>query len=199
MCVVTSLEASGEAEEAVNGQGNQENVWLPAHAGSESAPCHDDEGVCDRPPPIDDIGRNEMLAIIREVFSSGRARERDQTIREVAEALGYRRLGSHTREALGDSLRTVVRRSIIANEHALLEIDCRAIDDYPHDLLVEYLLAAMGGGWWERADAITAPARHLGFRRSGKRIVAALKSAINAALRRGLLERDGPNYIRKVQ
>ena len=78
-------------------------------------------------------------------------------------------------------------------------MDCRAIDDYPLDLLVEYLLAAMGGSWWERAEAVTATARHLGFRRTGKNIVAALKPAINAAVRRGLLERDGLNHIRKAR
>jgi len=140
-----------------------------------------------------------VLAIIREVFSSGGARDREQAIREVAEALGYRRLGSHIREAVGDHLRTAVRRGIIVNDRGLLESDCRAIHDYPRDLLVEYLLAAMGGGWWERADAITATARHLGFRRTGKNVMAALKSAINAAVRRGLLERDGPNHIRKAR
>ena len=35
--------------------------------------------------------------------------------------------------------------------------------------------------------------------RCGKNIVAALKSAITGAIRRGLLERDGPNYIREVR
>ena len=108
-------------------------------------------------------------------------------------------MGFHIREVLDDHLRTAVRRGIVAGDRGLLEFDCRAIDDYSRDLLVEYLLAAMGASWWERADAMTATARHLGFRRTGKNIVAALKSAINAALRRGLLERDGPNYIRKVR
>ena len=44
-----------------------------------------------------------------------------------------------------------------------------------------------------------AAARHLGFRRTGKRIKSAFKSAINAAIRLGLLERDGPHYIRKAR
>lgn len=92
-----------------------------------------------------------------------------------------------------------MRRGIIANERGLLEIDCRTIDDYPCDLLIEYLLAAMGGTWFDRSDAMRAAARHLGFRRTGKNIVAVLKSAINAAIRRGLLERGGPKSIRKVR
>lgn len=40
--------------------------------------------------------------------------------------------------------------------------------------------------------------RHLGFRRTGANIGTAFKSAINAALRRGLLESDGPTRIRRT-
>ena len=58
---------------------------------------------------------------------------------------------------------------------------CRA-DKYTLDHRVEMLLAAMGGGWQTRDEAITAAARHLGFRRTGPAIRAAFKSAINAAL-----------------
>lgn len=61
------------------------------------------------------------------------------------------------------------------------------------------LLAAMGGTWWTRDDAITSAARHLRFRRTGEKIRKAFKSAINAAIRRGLLERDGPDYIRRAR
>jgi hypothetical protein len=59
------------------------------------------------------------------------------------------------------------------------------------------LLAAMGAAWSTCHEAITAAARHLGFRRTGDKIRKAFKSAINAAIRRGLLERDGPDYIRR--
>ena len=145
------------------------------------------------------MDRNDVLAVIRDVFSSGGPRDRDGAVREIADVLGYRRLGRHIREVLGDNLRTAVRRGILANERGLLEMDCRAIDDYPRDLLVEYLLAAMGGVWCQRADAITTTARYLGFRRTGKKIAAALKSAINSAIRRGLLERGGPDLIRKLR
>jgi len=96
-------------------------------------------------------------------------------------------------------LRAAVRRGIIASYRGQLEIDCRTIDDYPLDLLVEYLLTAIGGGWLDRGAAVTATARHLGFRRTGRRIVAAIKSAMNSAVRRGLLERDGVNRIRKAR
>ena len=48
--------------------------------------------------------------------------------------------------------------------------------------------------------AVSAAARHLGYRRrTGRKIAAAFKSAINAAIRRGLIERDGPEQIRRAR
>ena len=53
--------------------------------------------------------------------------------------------------------------------------------------------------WQTRDEATTTTARRLGFRRTGSKIVAAFKSAINAAIRRGLVERDGPDMIRRAR
>lgn len=47
-------------------------------------------------------------------------------------------------------------------------------------------------------EAIRAAARHLGFKRTGSLIRDAFKSAINGAIRRGLLEYDG-QLIRKMR
>jgi hypothetical protein len=49
-----------------------------------------------------------------------------------------------------------------------------------------------------RAKTPSAPARRLGFARTGNRIRDAFKSAINGAIRRGLLEYDG-QLIRRVR
>ena len=76
---------------------------------------------------------------------------------------------------------------------------CRTIDQYKRDHLIDILLAATGPGWSNREEAIVAAARHLAFRRTGTNIRAAFKSAINAALRRGLVERDGATLIRKIR
>jgi hypothetical protein len=56
----------------------------------------------------------------------------------------------------------------------------------------------MGRKWWARDDAIRAAAHRLGFRRTGSQIRDALKSAINGAIRRGLLEYDG-NRVRRLK
>ena len=50
----------------------------------------------------------------------------------------------------------------------------------------------MGTAWFEREELIEQTARWLGFRRTGPVIRDTLKSVINGAIRRGLLEYDGP-------
>ena len=75
---------------------------------------------------------------------------------------------------------------------------CQSVEDYSRDQLVNTLVAAMGSAWQSRAEATTAAARYLGFRRTGSKIAAAFKSAINAAIRRKLVECDGAKMIRKT-
>lgn len=149
-------------------------------------------------PAIDQTNRNDVLATVREVFAAGDRRNRDQAIRDVADAMGYRRLGSRIRETLSRDTQTAVRRGILDNSGGEYTLLCRSIDEYTRDHLIDMLIAAMGGTWQTRDDATTAAARHLGFRRTGRKIKSAFKSAINGAIRRGLLERDGPEYIRKA-
>ncbi len=60
------------------------------------------------------------------------------------------------------------------------------------------MLTAMGYAWQERDEAIRAAARHIGFTRTGSAIQRAFKSAINGAIRRGLLEAD-KKLIRKAR
>jgi hypothetical protein len=56
----------------------------------------------------------------------------------------------------------------------------------------------MGKKWWTRHDAIRAAARRIGFSRIGRQIRDAFKSAVNGAIRRGLLEYDGL-FIRRAR
>ena len=149
--------------------------------------------------PVDQLDRNDVWAAIRDVFAAGGPRDRDQAIREVARALGYARVGAKIDEALSNDLRTAVRRGILENQNGEYTLLCRSIEQYQLDHLVEMLVAAMGGNWQSRDEATTAATRHMGYRRTGSKITEAFKSAINAGLRRGLLERDGPDLIRKAR
>jgi len=54
----------------------------------------------------------------------------------------------------------------------------------------------MGKKWWTRDDAIRAAAHRLGFRRTGRQIRDAFKSAITGAIRLGLLEHNGDSIRR---
>lgn len=142
--------------------------------------------------------RNEVLAVIRDLFESGAPRDRNQAVKDIAAALGYQRVGSSIRSALRKDLGTAVRRGILDHSGSQYSLLCRSITEYDRSHLVKILLAAMGSGRWTRDDAIVAAARHLGYRRTGKHIRAAFKSAINAALRRNLLEKDGADWIRRA-
>jgi hypothetical protein len=145
---------------------------------------------------IDGIERNEIIAVLREIFASGLALERAEAMRRTASALGFARTGERIAAAIDSALVAAVKRGVLKNERGMLSLDCRTIHDYPRELLTQALLAAMGRAWIERDEAIKAAARYLGFRRTGSAIRDAFKSVINGAIRRGLLEYDGA-LIRK--
>ncbi len=147
---------------------------------------------------IDATERDEVMSAIREVFSSGGVRDRRQAITEISAALGYGRTGSRIAHALDTDLRAAVRRGILDNSGEGLALLCRSITDYSRDFLIEQLQAGMGTRWFEREDLIEQTARWLGFRRTGPVIRATLKSVINGAIRRSLLESDGPR-VRRVR
>lgn len=91
-----------------------------------------------------------------------------------------------------------IKRGVIHKTETGFAIECRSINNYNRDELIEALLDAMGRAWIDREDAIREAARHLGFRRTGRQIRDTFKSAINGAIRRGLLEYDG-ELIRKTK
>jgi hypothetical protein len=95
-------------------------------------------------------------------------------------------------------MRIAIRRGIIERQRGQYMLLCRGIDQYTRDHLFRMLVAAMAAGWQTRDEATVAAARHLGYRRIGHKIYSAFKSAINAAIRSRLLERDGPRLIRKL-
>ena len=136
------------------------------------------------------------MAAIREVFSANDPLDQEQAFIEVARALGFRRTGNRIRQVVKSALRTAIRRHIVYRDKDVYALECRHIEHYSRDELIDALLAAMGTTWWDRADAIRVATRRLGFRRTGSRITKAFKSAINGAIRRNLLESNG-DLVRK--
>jgi len=149
-------------------------------------------------PTLDDFDRDEMIAAIREVFTQNSELDRDSAIREVARALGFERTGSRISDAIDSALIAAAKRGVIYNYRGALALLSRNIGDYSRDELIYTLLSVMGAVWWDREEAIRAAARHLGFKRTGRLIQDAFKSAINGAIRRGLLEYDG-QLIRRMR
>jgi hypothetical protein len=143
-----------------------------------------------RPIPIDQTDRTEVLCTIRQLFSDSQARDRDTAIHEVAAALGYQRVGPRIREILHTDLLTAVRRGILQNQNGQLSLLARDLRDYQRDFLKENFLSAIGRAWIERAEAIQAFARWLGFSRTGSVIEETGYSLINGLLRERRLEAD---------
>ena len=71
-----------------------------------------------------------------------------------------------------------------------------SISAFSRDQLKEALLEVVGTDWMERDDAVRLAARYLGFGRTGKRIQAAFKSAINGLKRQNRLESAGTQVRR---
>lgn len=190
--------ADAESDQSATGfQLRSDPLPEPKLPGVDEAPEAAPAGRNAAPPPISEREPFEIMAAIRQVFDDGIERDRDAAIRDVARALGYERIGDRIRESLDGDIRAAVRRGILQNANGCLSILCRTIDGYTRDHLVEMLLSDMGGRWWYRDEIIRATARYLGFRRTGPTITKALKSAINGAIRRGLLESEGPR-VRRV-
>ncbi|WP_442485604.1 hypothetical protein [Aeoliella sp. SH292] len=144
------------------------------------------------------------MAAVRDLVQANRSMIAEHAVRGLFEllrdeGLAAERLGKRVVGFLVLHLRTAVRRGIIYHEAGEFHPDCCTIRDYSRDDLVSYLAAALGRTWHTRDQAATTLARYLGFRRTGRHIHAATKSAINAGLRRGVLERDGPHLVRRAR
>ncbi len=136
---------------------------------------------------------NAAMSRIELVFAAGGPRGRERAVREVAQILGYQRLGCRVREHVDSVLREAIRRGIVASSDGQLAPMCTSVNQHSQEHLVRMLKETMNRsvGWISREGAIHATARHMGYRRVGRHIRAAMKSAMNGAIRRGLIEADG--------
>jgi hypothetical protein len=150
------------------------------------------------PTPIDQTDRSDVLAVIRQMFSDGQPRSRDNAIRDIAQELGYERVGHRIADVLHTDLLTAVRRGILQNVGSELRLLVRSIADYEREFLKVQFLASIGRSWIERDDAIQNFCRWMGFRRTGQIIDETARSVINGLLRESRLEANGPNLIRRT-
>lgn len=140
---------------------------------------------------ISEFSITDLVCEIRGVFAAAGELAADDVPIAVARALGFRRTGPRIRDVVMSALNAAVRRGVVINTGGAYAMDCRAIVDYPDELLVKYLYAAIGRAWVDREDAIRSAARYLGFRRTGATITSEFERLIRRGLRRGDLRKDG--------
>ena len=170
---------------------------LSSHGSAQKRSGNQFELAYELPPSIDQTDRSDVLAVIRQVFSDGQPRPRENAIREVAQALGYGRVGHRITDVLQTDLLTAVRRGILDNVEGELILLARSIADYDSDLLKRQFLAAIGRSWIDCDVAIQNFRRWMGFCRTGPVIEEAARSLIQELLRESRLEVHGPNLIRR--
>jgi hypothetical protein len=122
---------------------------------------------------------------------------REEFITAVARELGFERTGQRIHEEIDNAIRAAARRGIVETGSFGVAAARVGIDDWTRDELIDALCSVMRrGNNYERDEAIKLAATHLGFKRVGKKVDEAFRSAINGAIRRGLVAYKG-NLIRR--
>lgn len=124
----------------------------------------------------------------------------DELLRSVAIRFGRKRLDAGTREILKGHLRSVLLRRIAIREiDGTLTIGPRTLHAYTRDELIAFIPSVLlKGQTIEREALMRALLCHLGFHRLTDPAQNALKSAINGAIRRGVLEAVGADQVRRL-
>jgi hypothetical protein len=163
----------------------------PDKSNADSKPGH----TRSESPLIEDMEEIDLLSAIRTVYGKFEHLDRESLAKEISRELGFERLGPKIAAAIEEAINIASKRKIIRSDRGGFVLQCRTISDYTRDELVDFLAATMRGhtgpSLWDRDEAIRLAARHLGFRRTGPQIVEEFRSAINAGIRRGILEREG--------
>ena len=138
---------------------------------------------------IDDFGTDEVMAAFRQACRGRSEMERDELLKRASERLGFQRLGPAIREVLRGHLRAAIRRKIVVSNGSTVQAETVTIDDYHHDELIGSLQSVMRkGAVYSRQEVTENLARHLGFIRVTDAVREAVKSAINGAIRREVIE-----------
>ncbi len=188
---------SRDAEKNISGTASLFDDELREETGKTRRESTSDTSGKSENTPINEIDREEIICLVRQIFSDGVEREREPAIVEMARALGYQRTGPVIAEELDNAIRTAVRRGILNNSGDSLRLAARTIEQYDRDFLKDQFLASLGGKQWaSRVNAIKGLARWLGFKRTGASIDENARSLINGLLREGRLESNGSEIRR---
>jgi hypothetical protein len=147
---------------------------------------------------IDQLDTNEVMAAFRQAARGRGWIGREELLKEASLVLGYLRLGPRIEEALRGHLRAAIRRRIVETDGEYVRPLTVTMGDYQLEDLRDVLCSVMRKGTnYERDDVIHAVAWHLGFARVTDATRDALKSAINSAIRQGILAYEGSRVWRE--
>jgi len=152
-------------------------------------------------PKADDLDADTGLPAFRQALTAqARWNSDDDLLRAVAQRLGYERLGSSVKEALRGHLRAALLRRIVERqEDGTLVVGPRTLDAYTRDELIDAIPSVMRKGLAiDRDELMRAILHHFAFQRLTDPAHDALKSALNSAIRRGVLEASGPGRVRRI-
>lgn len=143
------------------------------------------------------VDSDEWILGLRDVFSDGDTRDRDEAIVELARRFGFRRTGPKIREEIDKLLRSAVRRGILVSNGNGIVLAASKITDYERDFLKDQFIASLPSrGWIERTESIRGFARWLGYRRTGSTIDETTRSIIAGLIRESRIESDGSRIRR---
>lgn len=141
---------------------------------------------------MEELDTTEVMAAFRQAARGRGWIDREDMLREAAGLLGYQRLGPRIRETLKGHLRAAIRRGILEPDGDFVRALTATMDDYTLEALRDTLTAVMRKGTtYDREDILRAAAHHLGFTRITTAVHRPLKSALNSAIRQGLLGYEG--------
>jgi hypothetical protein len=170
-------------EVATESDGEQARPKRRVESGDEAA---------ERTTPIDSLDTNNVMAAFRQAARGRGWLDREELLKLVSVVLGYQRLGPKIEVALRGHLRAAIRRKIIEADGQLVRPGAATMDQYGLEQLRDALCSVMRKGTrYKRLDVIHAVASYLGFARLTDTSRDALKSAINSAIRQGILGYEG--------
>ena len=139
------------------------------------------------------------MAAFRQISRGQGWLKRDNLMRDVARHFGYERLGANIKATLKGHMRAAIRRQILERDGDYVRALTSSLTDYARDELRDVICSVMRKrSTYEREDVIRAVANHLGFRRVTENARNSVKSAVNSAIRQGILGYEGSEIWREA-
>jgi hypothetical protein len=142
-----------------------------------------------------DVDTDKAVSAFRQACRGNGWMSRDELLKAVSARLGYERLGPRIKETLKGHLRAAMRRKVIEADGDSVRIATPTMATYweqYRDDFIDLLCGTMRTGQrYEREYVIYALAARLGFERVKETVEEPIRSAINGAIRRGLIQSEG--------